>query len=294
MTDCGYAISYSYRGEAITVSDSSATAGQALASWQASPPHNALLLDPTYVAAGISRVVDPLSDWGYYWTLDVASALDSALAVATAVPTSTGVPPTATNLPPTATKPPATPTSVPATPTRTATSAPTQTASPTVTRTPTVSPIQTTGATGGGLLVNPGFESGLAGWDRPSWFSTVADVETSVAHSGSRAFWFHGKSSGPYVQQTVVAKGGQTVTVSGSVNVSAYDTGMNGAIELVALNSYGGTLATYTVYSFSGTTTGWVPVSNTRVLPSSTASVRLRVRFTMLDGTAYLDDLELR
>jgi hypothetical protein len=69
---------------------------------------------------------------------------------------------------------------------------------------------------------------------------------------------------------------------------------MNGALELVALNSYGGTIATYTVYSFSSTTDGWIQVSDTRVLPAATTSARVRARFTTLDGTVYLDDVSLQ
>jgi hypothetical protein len=69
---------------------------------------------------------------------------------------------------------------------------------------------------------------------------------------------------------------------------------MSGEIELIALNKYKGTIATYQLYGFPGTTNGWVQVSSTQVLPSGTTFVQVRIRFPRLDGTVFVDDLSIR
>jgi hypothetical protein len=147
---------------------------------------------------------------------------------------------------------------------------------------------------GGEWLANAGFESGLVGWERPSWFANVADVTNLSVHSGGAGFRFQGKRSGPYVQQSVPAAAGQTVTFNGWVNVPTRGSGMDGRIELQALSASNGTLGTYSVYSFGATTPGWVQVAKSQTLPAGTASVRVKVRFPTLNGTVYLDDLSLR
>jgi uncharacterized protein YkwD len=291
MTDCGYTNIYTWRGENLAAGQW--TPDAALAAWKGSAGHNALMLDPKYVAVGIGKAYDATSPYKTYWTLDAASWLDAS------VPNVTPASPTA--LPPTRTRTPtgvpavatATRTNVPAPPTNTPlpTSAPP--ASPT--RTSTAIPTQPGAVLGGGeRLTNPGFEGGVSGWDRPSWFASVANTQESTVHSGEQGFRFQGKSSGPYVQQSVAATGGQTVNFSGWVNVPTRGRGMSGQIELQALNSRNGTLGTYSVHSFTSTTPGWVQVSKSQKLPAGTASVRVKVRFTTLDGTVYVDDLSLR
>ena len=299
MTDCGFDNIYTWRGENLAAGQWTPEA--ALEAWKGSAGHNALMLDPKYVVAGIGKAYDSTSPYKTYWTLDVASALDSS----GVIPTS-GSSSTATPVPPTATRQP-TSTSAALSPTPTRTSAPTRTAVPPTntppptstsvppTRTATLVPTSAALAPSGGeRLLNPGFESGLTSWDRPSWFASVADVQTSTVHAGGEGFRFQGKSSGPYVQQSAPASGGQTVNFSGWVNVPTRGNGMSGQIELLALSASNGTLGTYKVYSFSSTTPGWVQVSKSQTLPAGTASVRVRVRFTTLDGTVYVDDLSLR
>jgi hypothetical protein len=183
------------------------------------------------------------------------------------------------------------PTATP-TPTLTATPTSTSAATSTPTRTPTQTPTPT-GSGAGSTLANGGFESGISGWDRPSWFASVADVQSAVVRTGAAAFRFKGPSSGPYIQQDVATRAGASVTFSGWVNVAARGAGMSGVIEVVSLNASKGTIATQTLYTFPSATTGWVQVSATRTMPAATAFARLRVRFTTLDGTVYLDDLTL-
>jgi uncharacterized protein YkwD len=268
MTDCGFNNPYTWRGEAIAAGYQ--TADSALQGWKGSPPHNALLLDRTYVAAGLARAYDATAPYQWYWTLDVASAMDTPLSGSSGT-----LPPTPTSAPPT---------SVPPSPT-------TKAVNPPPSQTPLSAPAG--GGSNGLTFTNPGFESGLSGWERPSWFASVANVENAVVHSGSTAFGFSGKASGPYVQQTAAASGGRIINVSGWVNVRERNSAMSGSIELVARNVYGGTIATYTVYSIGGTTNGWTQITNSQVMPSGTASVRLRVRFPTLDGTVYLDDFSV-
>ncbi|TAK35514.1 MAG: hypothetical protein EPO21_05755 [Chloroflexota bacterium] len=179
-------------------------------------------------------------------------------------------------------------------PSNTSTPTAVETSTPTPTGTATPTPTQTEGApVAQEWLVNSGFEEGLEGWQRPSWFAAVAYVGTAVAHSGARAFHFVGRSAGPFIQQEVAAPAGETVTFSGWVNVPVRGYGMNGMIELQVLNANKGLLAGYNLHSFSNVTGGWIPISDSRVLPASTAYVRLQVRFLNLDGAVYLDDLSL-
>ena len=187
------------------------------------------------------------------------------------------------------------------TPTPTATTTPTTTqTSNTPTRTPTRTPTSTptrtptpTGSSGGSSLTNGGFESGLTGWERPSWFAAAADVQSSVVRTGASAFRFKGPSSGPYIQQDVASRAGASVTFGGWVNVAVRGAGMSGVVELVALNASKGIISTQTLYSFPTATSGWVQIGATRTLPANSAFARLRIRFPNLDGTVYLDDLTL-
>jgi len=119
-------------------------------------------------------------------------------------------------------------------------------------------------------------------------------VETAVEHTGGTAFRFQGKTSGPYIQQSVPSSPGQTVTASGWVQVAVRNAAMSGAVELVALSGSNGVLGTYPICSFASVTGGWVSFSGSHLLPNGTAAVQLRVRFPNLDGTVYLDDLSLR
>jgi len=184
-----------------------------------------------------------------------------------------------------------TPTST-ATPTPTAPSASTPTRTPTSTRTatPTATP---TGSGPGATLVNGAFENGLTGWERPSWFASVADVQSTVVRSGAAAFRFKGPASGPYLQQDVPAHAGATATFNGWVNVPVRGVGMSGMIELIAVNANKGVITTQSLYTFSTARSGWVQVTAARSLPTGTAAARIRVRFPNLDGTVYLDDLSL-
>lgn len=45
-----------------------------------SPPHNENMLNPNYKAMGISRVFNPNSTYGYYWTTDFGGVVDATLA----------------------------------------------------------------------------------------------------------------------------------------------------------------------------------------------------------------------
>jgi hypothetical protein len=293
MTDCGFTNIYTWRSENLAAGQWTPQA--ALDAWKGSVGHNALLLDPKYKAAGIGKAYDATSPYKTYWTLDVTDWLDAAVPnVAPGSPTTVPPSPTRTSTTvPVAASPTRTPTNVPAQPTRT----PLPTSAPPASPTRTATSVPTGGAlvpAGGERLLNPGFESGLASWDRPSWFASVADVQSSTVHAGGEGLRFQGKSSGPYVQQSVSATGGQTVNFNGWVNVPTRGRGMSGQVELQAMNARNGALGTYVVHSFTSTTPGWVQVSKSQTLPAGTASVRVRVRFTTLDGTVYLDDLSLR
>ena len=49
--------------------------------WQNSPPHNANMLDPSYLAMGIGRAYNAGSTYGWYWCNDFGSVVDSVISV---------------------------------------------------------------------------------------------------------------------------------------------------------------------------------------------------------------------
>ena len=105
--------------------------------WRNSPGHNANMLNPNYVVAGIAAVFNEDSTYGWYWTLDLGGFDDSGQAPPTATPE-----PTPTAPPPTPTPPPPTETPAPTpTPSPTASPQPTATSTPLpLTPTQTVAP----------------------------------------------------------------------------------------------------------------------------------------------------------
>ncbi|TAK33872.1 MAG: hypothetical protein EPO21_11660 [Chloroflexota bacterium] len=193
------------------------------------------------------------------------------------------LPPSPTATPPVATT---TPTVPPATATPTVPPA-TATPTPTITPVPTISPA-------GQLLTNGGFESALASWFVPAWFSATASITSAVPHGGAKALQFKGNVMGPYTFQEVVARPGQKIDFSGWMNVTERYNDSTVAVELVARNSYNGVLATFPITTNSSMTAGWVPISGSAVMPARTAKVRLQIRFSRLHGTFLFDDLSLR
>jgi uncharacterized protein YkwD len=118
--------------------------------WRNSPGHNANMLNPNYVVAGVAAVFNQDSTYGWYWTLDMGGVDESGQAPPTATPESTAPPPTETPSPsPTATPSPsptvtpqlsATSTPVPLTPSPTV-PLPTETVPPAPTE--TLAPVET-------------------------------------------------------------------------------------------------------------------------------------------------------
>lgn len=194
-------------------------------------------------------------------------------------------------------------TSTPSTPGATNTVTPTRTSTLTPTVTPTRTPTRTPGAgptPGEGPLLNGGWEQGLAGWVRPSWFASVADVQSEVHNSGSNAFYFHGRTNGSYVYQDVPATGGQIVTLDGWVNATYKNSGPDwhhyghAHIKLMCFNASDGKIHTFPGYDGMPIPPGgWQEVSFTQQLPPDTAYVRLQFDTYGLDGVVYLDDFSL-
>jgi hypothetical protein len=177
-------------------------------------------------------------------------------------------------------------------PTATGTATPTQTLTPSATPTPTRSPTPP-----GGLLVNSGFESqpdALSGWVRPAWASNVAVPDGAVVHGGATSLRFKGSASGPYVYQEVTAVPGQTLNVSGWVNVTERSGAGTAVVELVARHANRWDIKAFPVATLNSTTSGWVKIQGSAVMPSQTSKVWLRVRFPQLSGTFYFDDFSLQ
>lgn len=68
MSSFGYPATSMYTGEDLAAGY--ATAGAALAGWQASPAHNAVLLNPNYNAIGVGLVYNASSTYKWYWAAD--------------------------------------------------------------------------------------------------------------------------------------------------------------------------------------------------------------------------------
>lgn len=69
MSAFGYPATSTYTGEDLGAGFP--TAGAVLAGWQASPAHNAVLLNPNYNAIGIGLVYQPSSTYKWYWAADL-------------------------------------------------------------------------------------------------------------------------------------------------------------------------------------------------------------------------------
>jgi uncharacterized protein YkwD len=68
MSAFGYPATSMYTGEDLAAGYGTASA--ALAGWQASAAHNAVLLNPNYDALGIGLVYEPSSTYKWYWAAD--------------------------------------------------------------------------------------------------------------------------------------------------------------------------------------------------------------------------------
>jgi len=72
MTAFGYPAASLYTGEDIGAGFG--TANAVLAGWQASPAHNAVLLNPNYDAIGVGLAYNPNSTYKWYWVADLGGA----------------------------------------------------------------------------------------------------------------------------------------------------------------------------------------------------------------------------
>ena len=68
MSAFGYPATSMYTGEDLAAGYP--TAGTVLAGWQASPAHNAVLLNPNYNAVGVGLISNPSSTYNWYWAAD--------------------------------------------------------------------------------------------------------------------------------------------------------------------------------------------------------------------------------
>ena len=75
MAFSGYDYPDSYRAENLTAGYE--TAAEAFEAWRTSPGHDVNMLDAKQKVIGIARIHDPDSYYGWYWTMDFGSELDS-------------------------------------------------------------------------------------------------------------------------------------------------------------------------------------------------------------------------
>lgn len=69
--------SNSYRGENIAAGYS--TASRTFTQWKNSPPHNANMLNSKFKVIGIGRKYNSSSTYGWYWTTDFGSVVDTTV-----------------------------------------------------------------------------------------------------------------------------------------------------------------------------------------------------------------------
>ena len=73
----GYPSNASDWGENIAAGN--ATAQDTFTQWKNSPPHNANMLGSGYAAIGVGRAYGAASTYGWYWTTDFGSVVDSVM-----------------------------------------------------------------------------------------------------------------------------------------------------------------------------------------------------------------------
>jgi hypothetical protein len=77
------------------------------------------------------------------------------------------------------------------------------------------------------------------------------------------------------------------------VNVPANTGTFRASVQLVALNSWGGTISTVTPLSQTSATSGWVPATGSITIPNGAATLRVQVKFEFMRSDAYVDALSL-
>ena len=84
MTAFGYPATSMYTGEDLGAGYGTASA--VLAGWQASPAHNAVLLNPNYNAIGIGLSYEPGSTYKWYWAADFGGPGGTAKVIVPSAP----------------------------------------------------------------------------------------------------------------------------------------------------------------------------------------------------------------
>ncbi|OGK23453.1 hypothetical protein A3C25_02180 [Candidatus Roizmanbacteria bacterium RIFCSPHIGHO2_02_FULL_38_11] len=176
-------------------------------------------------------------------------------------------------------------------------SSPTPTSSITTTPTFTPTPLPSPTPTPVELLQNPGFEIDGNGDGRPDNWTTnnkFTRNATSV-HSGAFAGRHYSASNTTYnVNQTVGnIIGNASYSFSAWTNIPATSDSFTYKLQLRWRNAGGSVIRTETVKTYSSATGGWDQVISTRVAPSDARSVVVRMSFSSLKATIYVDDFSL-
>jgi hypothetical protein len=157
-------------------------------------------------------------------------------------------------------------------------------------------------ATGTNLLGNGGFELDANGDGRPdNWTSTSRFTRSNAIapHGGSYVGRHYTTADSSYtVSQKVSATAGASYTFSGWVNIPQFtdSTGFTFKVQVRWLDSAGSSLGTKTIKSYTAATNGWVqatPTSGSLVAPTGTVSAQVRMNFSSLMGTVYVDDFSM-
>lgn len=132
---------------------------------------------------------------------------------------------------------------------------------------------------GNNLLTNPGYESGLTGWNR--WDASSSD--TAAPYTGSRALKLAGVAGG--VGQVVPATAGQSYTANGWGKVTG------GAVGRMGIRFYNSSWATLDTVTRDVTAADYQPYRIEQIAPPGTAFAELWVNHTNDQGEQHADEM---
>jgi hypothetical protein len=142
------------------------------------------------------------------------------------------------------------------------------------------------------LLSNPDFESGWTGWHNGQSGASSFTIDSSVHHSGSASLNLTFNASGGTVQQTLSAQPG-TYDFTAWINYSNLSGG-GGRVCVYAPPSYPFALIWQCTTVYTGTASGWVQVSLSKLVLSSSSNVLVSLEgYGSSTGTFWVDDVSL-
>jgi len=95
------------------------------------------------------------------------------------------------------------------------------------------------------------------------------------------------------VYQDIPVRPGEAYSLDGRLNVPANTGSFRASVQLVVLNTWGGTLSTVTARSQTTATSGWVTTPGSVTIPNGGTTLRVQFKGEFLRSEVYLDALSL-